>query len=377
MKFDLERFLRAVVAPGVNHNIVGPRGSGKTHFAVWLAQKLADGGYSDVPVEVITNVVFVKKTESGSTAMGHPRGVHYADTMSDMFRIIGQILAEYGRDVTILTLMDEAQNYMLSDANGDPTNVAMVKYMANTRKFNQVMCLMTPARNNLVPRIRNFADDEKIPGYCGVLWQKDRAAADQHIRRYGLNMTAKQLISMQMSAGDPPVMLPVGSSGWTTPISKLRAGGYAYDHRAVADWALGEGFNLKSFLQQVSKTPSDGLASAIEGFFSELGKEQGDDVMVHIRDQCHRVDRMRADGVTWAKIEMYEGEPSTTVQSRYRKFFQSYPSSRIKMSRYPDDDEVAPGRRVSLESINGTMEGENPSSGFHGAPTGNEGVCDS
>ena len=117
----INEYVRGIFKPGAVLVSYGMRGGGKTHCAVSFCQRLIEGFYEGTPkhVMLITNVIFVKKTESGF-ATESPPGVHTIHSMKEIFPIVVDTLERFGRrDTMIVLLLDEAQNFLLGDMNPD------------------------------------------------------------------------------------------------------------------------------------------------------------------------------------------------------------------------------------------------------------------
>ena len=144
----INEYVRGIFKPGAVLVSYGMRGGGKTHCAVSFCQRLIEGFYEGTPkhVVLITNVIFVKKTESGF-ATESPPGVHTIHSMKEIFPIVVDTLERYGRrDTMIVLLLDEAQNFLLGDMNnvGDMA-ASMKKFCGIIRKFNLCLWLLSPA----------------------------------------------------------------------------------------------------------------------------------------------------------------------------------------------------------------------------------------
>jgi len=270
--------------------------------------------------------------------VGYPNNFYHIQTIADMFRKTGELLHEYGMgNVRIILLLDEAQNFMLADQNAAPENQAMVRYMGITRKFGHCTMLLTPTERNLVPRIRNFEDDPNLPGYCGVMWKKDKVVASTFVRSYpGLGLKPRDITTMGMSAYDEPLPMVIPSSSWTTPVEKLRSGEYAYDTLSSASLSLGDDFDIVKFINKCSGVASYELPDAISDYFSDVEDEDEDDAIeaadARAREEAMMVDRMRADGVVWRKIAHYLQKPESTVKLHYNNYFDRHPSQRVDNS---------------------------------------------
>lgn len=169
-------FVRDSFRPGAVFVSYGMRGGGKTHCAVSFCQRLAEGYWSGTPehVEVITNVIFVRRKEDGGFSTEAPPHVHMVRRMGDIFPIIADALERYGRkDTLIILLLDEAQNFLLGDDNSRTEMASsMKKFCGIIRKFNLLLWLLSPAMRNLGPAFRNYLDADGDPGNVNATFQK-------------------------------------------------------------------------------------------------------------------------------------------------------------------------------------------------------------
>ncbi|MCK9323254.1 MAG: ATP-binding protein [Candidatus Methanomethylophilaceae archaeon] len=272
-----EGFFHDYIRPGVRHIFDGTTGSGKTHSVISIIQALVEGRYPSVgKVVVLTNIVMVRKSPSGKIEVGYPDKVKPISTMAQMLKLTGKILEEYGMGkVTIILAMDEAQNYMLADQNGAAENQAMVKFVANIRKFGICAFFLTPTYRNLAPKIRNFPDDEK-PGNCNVLWRKDlKSAMSDYDESIARSISMVKLDSYE--AEYEPFY--VESTSWTKPIESLKPGEYSYDTLSAADFSMGTNkdgkeFEIKDFLSFCSGKFSEEIPVAIKEYFETWEGEE-------------------------------------------------------------------------------------------------------
>lgn len=321
---DSDGLMKFLFCPGKNYITDGERGGGKTFHAVAFAElllrrKSPPWGH----VVLLTNIIFLRKTADG-LVNDTPDGVYHVTSMRSMLLKIGEILQMHGRDVTILVILDEAQNFMLSDVNADKVNLSLIRWFGTARKFNCVTWLITPAINNLVPRVRNFYNDDK-PGYMSGMFRKDTGLARKYIDRHRLQGQPRDYTTIQYGAKGRPWLMHIPRTSWTRSPDELEEGEYCYDHLSSADFSLGDDFDIKEFVQAVSNVPSHLIADAIVNFFrcGAVAKEselQAAEANMRIA-QMLRLDRMRRMRFSWSKISDIEDVPETTLKRWYKKHF--------------------------------------------------------
>jgi len=268
----IDRFVSGILKPGAVIVSYGMRGGGKTHCAVSFCQRMIDHEYPSAPkhVVLITNVIFVKRTESGFVTESPP-GVHTIHSMKEIFPIVVDALERYSRkDAMVILLLDEAQNFLLGDMNnvGDMAS-SMKKFCGIIRKFNLCLWLLSPAMRNLGPAFRNFLDADTDPGNVNCTFQKDNARAKRIIEKHKLELDPRSLVFVKpgMNAGER--YLPVPTSSWTRDPDTLEVGEYAYDNLSSADFTVGD-FPFHEFVQYISGKSSYDMISGIKEFYEML-----------------------------------------------------------------------------------------------------------
>lgn len=351
-----KEFLYDLLQPGETIVFGGKRGKGKTATALSIAQHAVQGDYGHRHVEIITNVLFGRVTGNGDPVEDYPEHVHHEDTLAGTMRRIGGIIGDYGSgNCLIIWLLDEAQNFMMADMNGTKENLALTKYLGNARKFDVCNMFLTPAINNLTPRVRCFPTGEQKSGYCSCQMVKDpeRAAQITH------SVDPRSITFVRTEAGAQPIPLYIKPTSWIRGIyaKGLDPGRYGYDTKSTASFAIGQNdngvpFSFERFIMATSGGLSHELPRKIERFFVEWEAEgsnsqeelPGEDFgRIRIADQCRRVQRMRDRGLTWKEIATIEDEASTTIQSRFYKFIGETPSSESTDASILTNNETAEG----------------------------------
>ena len=257
----------------------GMRGGGKTHCAVSYCQRLIENYYPTTPkhVEVITNVIFVRRTQTGFVTESPP-GVHTIHSMKEIFPIIVDVLERHGRkDTMVVLLLDEAQNFLLGDMNnvGDMA-ASMKKFCGIIRKFNLCLWLLSPAMRNLGPAFRNFLDADNDPGNVNCTFQKNNLMSKRFIDQRHYDMDPRSIVYVRAGYNEPIQTLPVPTSSWTRDPESLAVGEYAYDNLSSADFVVGD-FPFHEFVQHISGKSSYEMIQGIREFYDGL-PEEGSDV---------------------------------------------------------------------------------------------------
>lgn len=376
----VREFMHDILQPGETIVLAGKRGGGKTATALSLSQHAMEGDYGHCQVEVITNVIFGRVRESMPPLEDYPDRVHHEDTLAGTMRRVGSIIGEYGSgNCLIIWLLDEAQNFMLADMNGSKENMALTKYLGNARKFDVCNLFLTPAINNLTPRVRCFPTGDAKSGYCSCQMQKDPAAA---MKVVGSRADPRSVTYVRTEAGVPATPVYIQPTSWIRGIygKGLEPGSYGYDTKSTATFSIGENgngvpFSFEDFIKATSGGLSHELPDKIGGYFDRWesmgsGDEEAlpgeDHSMIRISDQCRRIERMRAVGLKWREIADIEGEAMTTIQSRFYKFAGIGPSSGCGDASILTNDEqgvVGVGAYIYNPKRGGGPEGSSSSEG--------------
>lgn len=355
---NARKFMYDLVKPGETIILGGKKGGGKTATSISIAQHCMDGDYGHENVVVITNVLFGRARGHGKLPLqAYPPGIYHEDTLSGTMRRIGEVIREYGSgNSTIIWLLDEAQNYMMADQNGSKENLALTKYLGNARKFDVCNFFLSPAINNLTPRVRCFPTGESKSGYCSAQMIKDPARAKELV---GKRADPRSITFVKAAVDEPFVPVFIQPTPWIRSIyeSGLPEGTYGYDTKSTATFSVGENgngvpFSFEAFIKATSGGLSHELPDKIESFFDKWDSQGSDSetalpgedyTKIRISEQCRRIGRMRDLGLTWRDIATIEGEIQTTVQSRFYKY-SGYPSSRTRGARDSTIDETDGGR---------------------------------
>lgn len=361
----INEFMRRTIAGGQTLVVAGRRGEGKTHCAISMIQNAMMGDYDlPTPVVCITNVVFGQAVAGSPMPIeGYPPGVYHEDTLAGTLRRTGEILTEYGPgNVTIVWMLDEAQNFMLADFNAAKENLALTKFLGNARKFGLCNIFLTPAINNLTPRIRCFPTGDEKSGYSSCHFLKDRARAE----RISGGRDGRNITFYRESATLDYQPIAIKSGSWTRGLygGKLPAGAYSYDTLSTATFSIGENengvaFDLGSFIKATSSGLSHEVPRKITAWFNEwdaagadlLGE---DPIIIRTREQVTRIQRARERGIKWDAISYIEGEIDSTLRSRVKVYETRTAEIVEKMA----NRETASGARADIYNPNKKGGGE-------------------
>ncbi|MBR6038665.1 MAG: helix-turn-helix domain-containing protein [Candidatus Methanomethylophilaceae archaeon] len=315
-------FVRGVFRPGAVLVSYGMRGGGKTHCAVSFCQRLVEGYYPDTPkhVEVITNVIFVRKADDGGFRTEAPPHVHMVHGMREVFPVIVDALERHGRkDTLIILLLDEAQNFLLGDDNSRTEMASsMKKFCGIIRKFNLCLWLISPAMRNLGPAFRNFLDADTDPGNVNATLQKDTAKARRFISSKKMEMDPRSIVFVRTGAKERVTPIPVPTSPWTRDPDTISPGEYVYDNLSSADFEIGD-FPFREFVQHISGRSSYELVGAVRSFYRGLGGsgdpgDSGKTAEEAVRDREAEIFRAcLAVGLTQAQIAKILGKHPNTI----------------------------------------------------------------
>ena len=299
----------------------GRRGGGKTHAAISFGQMLVSGKYPELGRwRIATNVIFLRK-EGNRFVTDYPKGVHHIISMKELFPIAADVL-EKGEN--LLLILDEAQNFLLGEHNGTATVTSMKTFMGIIRKFNIAVWLLSPVVKNMGPAFRYFIDDEEVAGNVNIMWMKDEKQAKAVINRLHSKRDPRDAIFMQYSAKEDPVGMWIPRLSWTTPPEELKEGEFCYDHKASAEFSVGDGFDFKAFISATGNVSSFEMVDAIRNFYKdmkEVGKEESKSSEETLLSAASRIKSM---GLTDESISRAFGIPVTTLRRKAEEYGLSW-----------------------------------------------------
>ena len=317
-----EEMYSQMLYPGAVWLTSGFRGGGKTHTAIAVSEQLVKGMYPKVGrVFVLTNIIFYHKLGNGRLEVQCPPGVHHVETMRETFWKIYEILRDNGNDVTILLILDEAQNFVGGDTNASNSSAMMKEFLGTIRKFRLAVWFLCPSKQSIGPAFRNWINDPKYPGNLTAEWKKDLSWNSKFIQEKGLKASPKAFIFARNYNWKKPKLINVPVTEWTRTKEEIRPGQYCYDHEASATFHVGDGFDWEDFNRVLGGTASIDLLPTIERYYGCLPspddppKEDGDDDG-DILDIASRL--KDATGLPWTKISEIIGIPRNTLRDRLK-----------------------------------------------------------
>ena len=267
MDETLDMYFASVFKPGSVLLTSGFKGGGKSHTAVAIGERLVKGCYPSVgKVVMVTNMIFFHKVH-GEIVEETPPGVYHITTMMELFPLIVDIIEEYGRDVVILMVLDEAQNFVGGDSNQTNASVMMKEFLGTIRKFRLVVWFLTPSAKSIGPAFRNFLNDPKYPGNLTCKLKKDLAVNQRYIDANHLPYQPRELMLIKAYDSEPR-FLRVPVTEWTGTKETLEEGGYCYDHEASATFYVGDGFDWEKFNRKIGGVSSLNVLKTIRSYYA-------------------------------------------------------------------------------------------------------------
>ena len=327
------KYYQKVFRPGALMVTSGRRGGGKTHSAISFAQMLVNGIYPELGKwRIATNVIFVRKHRDRFVT-DYPAGVHHIVSLKELFPIAAEVLE---KNENLLLILDEAQNFLLGEHNGTPTVTSMKTFMGIIRKFNIAVWLLSPVTKNMGPAFRNFIDDPDNPGNVSVLWDRHEDFARKIIREHNLNIDTRDIIFMKYSALERAEATIIPKLSWTTPPDKLKEGEFCYDHKASAEFSVGDGFDFKAFISATGNVSSFEMVDAIRSFYCDM-KETGEKESRGFEETLlAAASRIKSMGLTDESISRAFGIPVTTLRRKAEEYGLSWAvdKSETNVDRY-------------------------------------------
>lgn len=307
---ETEELLERIYKPGSVIASTAIMGGGKSHFAIGTAQWNVQ---TRPEVHLLTNIIFIrcigyKYLDDG----GHvpvwekhwPDGVTFIDTMEALFQQTAEILTDDPAAV-IIVLLDEFQNFIISDNPTDKLSQAFLRYIANLRKFHHVLQCISPSIRNIPKRIRQFKDDPGYAGYLSAHFFKSKYEVDEFNRHHGSAFSEKEITLLKMSYDDKwPRMLAVPVTEWCQPWEvdpeAVQKGDHLYDHLSSATFETGEGFDFGALVKAIGGCPHYEVPGTISAFFEQQAKEEDPAVAALLLGG--EIARMRAHKIPWDTI---------------------------------------------------------------------------
>ncbi len=315
------KYYQKVFRPGALMVTSGRRGGGKTHSAISFAQMLVNGTYPELGKwRIATNVIFVRKHRDRFVT-DYPEGVHHIVSLKELFPIAADVLE---KDENLLLILDEAQNFLLGEHNGTPTVTSMKTFMGIIRKFNIAVWLLSPVTKNMGPAFRNFIDDPDNPGNVSVLWDRHEDFARKIIREHNLNLDTRDIIFMKYSALERAEATIIPKLSWTTPPDKLKEGEFCYDHKASAEFSVGDGFDFKAFISATGNVSSFEMVDAIRNFYRDMKETEAEELKGPEGILLAAASRIKSMGLTDESISRAFGIPVTTLRRKAEEYGLSW-----------------------------------------------------
>ena len=317
-----EEMYSQMLFPGAVWLTSGFRGGGKSHTAIAVAEQLVKGKFPSLgKVFVLTNIIFYHKLGNGSLRVETPNGVYHVETMKDTFWKIYEILKENGTDVTILLILDEAQNFIAGDSNSSNASAMMKEFLGTIRKFRLAVWFLCPSKQSIGPAFRNWINDEKYPGNLTAEWKKDLKWNARYVAKNHLKDSPKAFIFAKNYNWKNPKVVKVPVTEWTQTKEGMKAGEFCYDHEASATFRVGDDFDWEDFNRVLGGTASINLLPAIERYYAGMAKkieeeQSAEDVTEVLLDVAVRI-KDETD-LPWKKIADIIGMPRNTLTDRLK-----------------------------------------------------------
>ena len=192
----------------------------------------------------------------------------------------------------------------------------MKTFMGIIRKFNIAVWLLSPATKNMGPSFRNFIDDPDNPGNVNVLWERHEASAKKLVRKHGNGIELRDVIYMRYSAVEPSQATLIPKLSWTTPPEKLKEGEICYDHKASAEFSVGDGFDFKAFISATGNVSSFEMVDAIRGFYENMKETDNEESKGFEEVLLTAASKIKSMGLTDESISRAFGIPVTTLRRK-------------------------------------------------------------
>ncbi|WP_400205298.1 hypothetical protein [Candidatus Methanarcanum hacksteinii] len=101
-----------------------------------------------------------------------------------------------------------------------------------------------------------------------------------------------------------------------SPPDRLKEGEFCYDHKASAEFSVGDGFDFKAFISATGNVSSFEMVDAIRSFYRDM-KETGEEESKGFEETLLAVaSRIKSMGLTDESISRAFGIPVTTLRRK-------------------------------------------------------------
>lgn len=339
---DAAEVFKHAIWPGAVLLTSGIKGSGKSHTAIAVAEMLVKRRFPGMGrVEVLTNMMFFHR-KGGQIVEETPPGVHHITTMKELFIETIRILdtRKEEEDLTILVIMDEAQNFLRGETNNVNASLMMKDLLGIIRKFRMAVWFLTPTATGIGPAFRCWINDPKEPGNVTTKLFKSPQLNQAYIEANGLEgrITSKELMAVK-SMDTPLQLLRIPVTEWTQTRHTLKEGEYCYDHEASATFWMGDDFDWDTFNRTIGGVSSMRILDTMRDFFAKSGtKVEEESEAKRMRDEIDRQVAVKlcefGDSTTDAATKT--GLSRDAVQYTLKKRGYTYDSKGKKWVRKPE-----------------------------------------
>jgi len=285
-----------------------------------VAEAFVKGRFPSVgKVVVATNIIFYHKV-NGQIIRECPDDVFHITTMKELFPIIVDSVKKYGRQVRILLILDEAQNFIAGDNNSINESVNMKIFLGTIRKYRLMVWFLTPTAMSVGPAFRNYTNDPNKAGNVTCKLRKDIAQNKIYIRKKKLDWDPNQVVIVHSNDRET-FFMRVGKTEWTKSHEELNEGEYCYDHESNATFYAGEGFDFDDFNRVMGDVASVDQMDAIVRYYKKMDGPAEEEKEDDENTQFLRAVAMlkMSSKKSWTAIAEELGMPRKTLMYRLRK----------------------------------------------------------
>ena len=111
---------------------------------------------------------------------------------------------------------------------------------------------------------------------------------------------------------------------WTTPPDKLKEGEFCYDHKASAEFSVGDGFDFKAFISATGNVSSFEMVDAIRNFYRDMKETEAEELKGPEGILLAAASRIKSMGLTDESISRAFGIPVTTLRRKAEEYGLSW-----------------------------------------------------
>ena len=139
-----------------------------------------------------------------------------------------------------------------------------------------------------------------------------------------MKIDTRDIIFMKYGALECSEATVIPKLSWTTPPEKLKEGEYCYDHKASAEFSVGDGFDFKAFISATGNVSSFEMVDAIRNFYRNMRETKVEELKGPEEILLTAASKIKSMGLTDESISRAFGIPVTTLRRKVDEYGLSW-----------------------------------------------------